>query len=61
MRTTRDAGQLLGLHPNPVRRWSKEGILKAYRIGTRGDRRFKREDIVRFLNEAEIEWYRQTN
>jgi hypothetical protein len=28
-----------------VRRWADKGILKVYRIGSRGDRRFKREDI----------------
>lgn len=55
MLTTRDVGQLLGLHPNTVRRWSTKGVLKSYRIGSRGDRRFKREDIDGFLQEAEIE------
>ena len=53
MLTTRDVAHLLGLHYNTVRRWSKRGILKSYRIGARGDRRFKREDIDRFLEEAE--------
>jgi excisionase family DNA binding protein len=38
--------QLLHVHPNTVRRWSEKGIIKAYRIGIRGDRRFKREDIA---------------
>ncbi len=41
---TRDLARLLGLHPNTVRRWSNQGLLKAYRIGPRGDRRFRRED-----------------
>jgi len=54
MLTTSDVAHLLGLHPNTVRRWSKKGILKLYRIGARGDRRFKREDIDSFLKEAEI-------
>ena len=53
MLTTRDVAHLLGLHHNTVRRWSKRGILKSYRIGARGDRRFKRENIDRFLEEAE--------
>ena len=55
MLRTSEAAQLLGLHPNTVRRWSKEGILKSYRISPRGDRRFKREDVDDFLQEAEIE------
>ncbi len=53
MLTTRDVAHLLGVHPNTVRRWSKRGILKSYRIGARFDRRFKREDIDSFLEEAE--------
>lgn len=53
MLTTGDAAQLLGLHPNTVRRWNKSGILKSYRIGSRGDRRFRREEIDAFLKEAE--------
>ncbi len=53
MLTTGDAAQLLGLHPSTVRRWNKSGILKSYRIGSRGDRRFRREEIDAFLKEAE--------
>jgi excisionase family DNA binding protein len=47
----REVAQLLHIHSNTVRRWSDQGILKAYRISRRGDRRFKREDIARFLAE----------
>ncbi|GAH38926.1 unnamed protein product [marine sediment metagenome] len=50
---TGDVAQLLNLHVNTVRHWSNEGILKSYRIGSRGDRRFRREDIDSFLKEAE--------
>lgn len=49
MLTTGDVAQLLGLHVNTVRRWRSEGILKSYRIGPRGDRRFRREDIDSFI------------
>ncbi len=52
MLTTTDVAQLLGLHPGTVRRWSARGILKSYRIGSRGDRRFKRKDIDSFLKAA---------
>ena len=51
MLTTSEAAQLLGLHPNTVRRWNKKGILKSYRISPRGDRRFKRDEIIGFLQE----------
>ncbi len=49
MLTVREVGQLLHIHNNTVRRWADQGILKSYRITARGDRRFKREDIARFL------------
>ena len=49
MLTASDVSKLLGIHVNTVRRWSERGILKAYRIGTRGDRRFRRQDIDNFL------------
>jgi excisionase family DNA binding protein len=44
-----EVGQLLGLHCNTVRRWSDSGILKGYRIGLRGDRRFRLEDVQRLI------------
>jgi len=53
MLTTGDAAQLLGVHTNTVRHWSQNGILKAYRIGHRADRRFRREDVDDFLKQGE--------
>ena len=50
MLTTTEAARYLSVHPNTVRRWEKQGLLPAYRLGTRGDRRFLREDMDRFLN-----------
>jgi len=47
-----DVAKILGLHSNTVRRWAQKGILKNYRIGSRGDRRFRREDIDAFLNRS---------
>lgn len=49
MLTVREVSQLLHVHTNTLRRWSDQGILKAYRIGPRGDRRFKPEDIAVLL------------
>ena len=55
MLTVSDAARLLNVHVNTVRRWSNQGVLKAYRIGSRNDRRFHEEDIARFLlRESEI-------
>ena len=51
MLTISNVAQLLNVHINTVRRWSNQGILKAYRIGSRGDRRFQLEDITSFLSQ----------
>ncbi|HEX76466.1 MAG TPA: helix-turn-helix domain-containing protein [Dehalococcoidia bacterium] len=51
MLTASELARFLNVHINTVRRWSDRGILKAYRIGPRGDRRFSKEDIINFLNE----------
>jgi excisionase family DNA binding protein len=49
MLTVREVARLLHIHSNTVRRWSDRGIIRAYRITRRGDRRFRREDIAHFL------------
>ncbi len=49
MMTTSGVAKMLHIHINTVRRWSNQGILKPYRIGPRGDRRFVRDDIANFL------------
>ena len=51
MLTIREVARLLHVHPNTLRRWSNNGTIRAYRITSRGDRRFKREEIARFLAE----------
>ena len=54
MLTVREVARLLNVHSNTVRRWSDRGVIKAYRITHRGDRRFRREDITHFLNELAV-------
>jgi excisionase family DNA binding protein len=51
MLTATEVAHLLNIHINTVRRWSDRGVLRAYRIGTRGDRRFDPNDIAQFLND----------
>lgn len=48
--TLSEACQILKVHPNTLRKWDKKGILKAIRFGQRGDRRYKKEDILRLVN-----------
>jgi diguanylate cyclase (GGDEF)-like protein len=46
------AADLLGVHANTVRAWTDQGLLSCLRINTRGDRRYRRQDIDRFLGQA---------
>lgn len=50
MLTSSEVARMLSVHINTVRRWSNQGILKSYRIGSRGDRRFRKEDIDSFFS-----------
>ena len=49
MLTVGQAAQFLGLHVNTVRKWSKMGMLKDYRLGRGGHRRFLQKDLERLL------------
>lgn len=44
-----ETAKLLNVHPNTLRKWDKKGILKAIRFGERGDRRYRKEDIIKLL------------
>ena len=39
MLQVKEVAELLGIHPNTVRIWADSGVLRAYRIGPRKDRR----------------------
>jgi excisionase family DNA binding protein len=41
---------LLRLHPNTVRAWADKGVLKAYRTGQRGTRRFRQDEVMRLIS-----------
>ncbi len=47
----RQAAEILGVNPETLRRWDRSGKLKAVIISFRGDRRYKRQDIERFINQ----------
>ena len=51
--TVSQVARRLHLHPNTVRLWSNQGLLRAYRVGPRRDRRFRPEEIQRFLSESD--------
>lgn len=47
--TLAEASEILGLHPNTLRKWDNSGYLKAIRLGTRKDRRYRKSDILKVL------------
>lgn len=49
--TISEAAEFLHVHANTLRRWSDTGLLVSYRISSRGDRRFFKEDLIRFLTD----------
>lgn len=46
-----EASHLLNVHPNTLRIWDRKGIIKAVRFGLRGDRRYKKEEVLKLINE----------
>ncbi len=50
--TMRDATLLLNVHPNTLRNWEKEGLIKVVRIGPRRDRRYQKAVIWKMINPA---------
>lgn len=45
----REAAQMLGVNPETLRRWDRQGRLKAIKIGKRGDRRYEFAQIERVI------------
>ncbi len=49
MLTMREACSRLNVHANTLRRWGSHGLIREYRIGPGGHRRFREEDIQSLL------------
>lgn len=47
--TLKEASSVLNCHPNTLRNWDNQGILKAIRLGKRGDRRYRKLDILKII------------
>ncbi len=52
----REAASYLGLNDQTVRSYVRKGQLRHLRIGTRGDLRFRREDLDQFLVDQTAAW-----
>jgi excisionase family DNA binding protein len=52
MLTASEVAEMLHLHVNTVKRLGDRGELPFYRVCKRGDRRFRLEDVMSFLNKS---------
>ena len=50
--TAREVADFMHVHVSSVGRWSRQGKIKFYRVGFRGDMRFAMEDVIRFMQES---------
>lgn len=55
--TLKQAGEMLNVKPVTLRKWDREGKLKAVRIGSRRDRRYRFEDIEQIVGGPQIDKY----
>jgi excisionase family DNA binding protein len=49
--TLEEASAYLKCHPNTLRQWDRKGILVALRFGERRDRKYRKDDIIKMLNQ----------
>ena len=56
MMTARQVADFLQVSICSIRRWSDKGVLKFYRVGSRGDRRYWLEDVLNFLNNCSTQY-----
>lgn len=47
----KETAHILGVCEWTLRRWDNDGKLKAVRIGSRRDRRWRQSDIIKFMEE----------
>ncbi len=53
--TLMEVSELLKVHPNTLRNWDANGILKATRIGVKKIRRYRKTDIENFIKKTNEE------
>lgn len=51
--TIREVADLLRISPLTIKRWGKKNKLPAIRINSRGDRRYRKEVVLRLLGVEE--------
>ena len=55
--STIEVAAIFGVHPNTIRRWCQEGKISAERTGTKGDRKFRREDVAVYYLDRAIQMF----
>ncbi len=49
-----EVAKLFGIHRDTLRNWEKRGLIKPLKVGPRGDRKYRPEDIERISNDKSI-------
>lgn len=55
--TVREVADLLRVSPLTIKRWGKKGKLPAIRINSRGDRRYRKEQVLQLLGVSKEQHY----
>lgn len=50
--TLKEACELLKVHPNTLRQWDNNGVLKAVRFGVRRDRRYLKTELIKLIDKS---------
>jgi DNA (cytosine-5)-methyltransferase 1 len=53
--TLSEACNFLKVHPNTLRNWDNQGLLPAKKIGTKGVRRYSKDDLINFTEKDSTE------
>ena len=59
MLTSGEVACIFGVSVDTVRRWSDQELIKAYRVGPQGSRRYRREDVAVLYLDRAIQKYPQ--
>ena len=44
-----EVSKIFGIHQDTLRNWEKKGLISPLRVGTRGDRKYRPEDLEKIM------------